>query len=313
MSEKYDIRREYRILRCFHAPMIPGFLPAANAFLRMLPRTLPRSYGIVSRAIRIPSCDGRAVPAVIYSPRKASDRLLPALIYYHGGAFAIAAAKYQMKLAGMYAAGAGCRVIFIDYRLSPRYKYPVPFNDCYDAFTYTARNAEALGIDRRLIAVGGDSAGGCLAAAVSQRARDEAAIQPCYQMLVYPVTDRRMLTASMRRFADTPIWDSRRSATMWRWYLGGENGDGAMYASPAEAASFTGLPDAYVECAEFDCLCDEGAEYASALGAAGCRVTLNRTRGTVHGYDLLLNREYTREQVHKRIEALKTAFGEKYM
>ena len=152
------------------------------------------------------------------------------------------------------------------------------------------------------IAVGGDSAGAVLAADVV-RGRQDAGI--AFQLLVYPVCDAAQSTASMAEFTDTPLWDPVNNAEMWRLYLKNTgNGDSAD-ASPMSAPLPDVIPDAYIELAEFDCLRDEGAAYAARLAAAGADVTLNRTRGTFHGYDIAQHARVTRENVARRVDFIK--------
>lgn len=149
---------------------------------------------------------------------------------------------------------------------------------------------------------GGDSAGAVLAADVV-RGRQDAGI--AFQLLVYPVCDAAQSTASMAEFTDTPLWDPVNNAEMWRLYLKNTgNGDSAD-ASPMSAPLPDVIPDAYIELAEFDCLRDEGAAYAARLAAAGADVTLNRTRGTFHGYDIAQHARVTRENVARRVDFIK--------
>ena len=132
---------------------------------------------------------------------------------------------------------------------------------------------------------------------------------PLFQLLIYPVTDRRMQTESCKKFTDTPMWNSKLSEMMWHNYLQEDNPSNIAYASPMEADSFEGLPDAYVETAEFDCLHDEGIAYAEALRKAGAAVEINETKGTMHGFDIVRNAPTTQKAVAKRIEYIRSRFN----
>ena len=173
-------------------------------------------------------------------------------------------------------------MVLVDYRLAPKYAFPVGVEDCYAAFKWVYQHADKLEIDKNLIAIGGDSAGGALCAAVTQMARDYKAPKICFQMLVYPVTDARQITETIKKYVDTPLWDSIENNKMWKMYLKDGDFNLRAYASPMEATSFMDLPDAYVEVSEFDCLRDEGILYAEALEKSGCRVKLNKTVGTYY-------------------------------
>jgi len=139
-------------------------------------------------------------------------------------------------------------------------------------------------------------------------ARDRKAPRICFQMLIYPVTDARQITESIKNYTDTPLWNSRLTKKMWKLYLKDGVPDNREYASPMEAMSFENLPDAYVEVSEFDCLRDEGIAYAEALQKSGVNVELNKTIGTIHGFEIAEKSEIVRESVARRIEALKKAF-----
>ncbi|MGM9681872.1 MAG: competence protein CoiA family protein [Eubacteriales bacterium] len=214
----------------------------------------------------------------------------PCLVYYHGGGFIFGGAGYHYKLAKQYAMDLPCKVVFVQYRFAPKNPHPTPSEDCYAALRWTFENAEQLNVDKTKIAVGGDSAGGALAAAVCQMARDRGTDKPLFQLLFYPVTDCRMQTESCKEYTYTPMWNAKLSVTMWRGYIQDENAPDIAYASPMEAKSFDDLPGAYVETAEFDRLHDEGMAYAQALRGAGVAVELYETKGTMHGFDIVEKR-----------------------
>ena len=131
-----------------------------------------------------------------------------------------------------YAKEASCTVVFVHYHTSDRHPYPIPFQDCCTALDYVWTHHAQLNIDPHRIAVGGDSAGGCLAALCAQWARDHAHIPICFQLLIYPVTDLRMSSPSMHAFKDSPFWNAKLNERMWKIYLR-DCPDGAPpYAAP---------------------------------------------------------------------------------
>ena len=303
---KYAIDREFSI--CTHLrPVLckPAFV-LINPLLRAF---APRSSAAVRiRRQRVLGFGGAEIRALLFEPAGLPDSA-PCLVYFHGGAFLIQAAPYHYRLAREYAAGAGCKVLFVDYRLTTKCRFPIPVEDCFSAFEWAAAHANSLGIDQRRIAVAGDSAGGNLAAAVCLMARDRQAPPPCFQMLIYPVIDRRMQSPSMRAYRDAPMWNSVLSKKMWRLYLPKGRQESAAYASPIEAESLANLPNAYIETAQFDCLRDEAVHYAAALSAAGSRVELRQTKGTVHGFDMISTSGLVQACVKQRIHALCEAFS----
>lgn len=302
---KYDTHPDFAPISRFQPPVNPVILPICNAALS-IPMVRSDREVVITKG-KLESCDGALVPYLFFEP-VGLKRPSPCLVYFHGGGFAIKAAPYHYQLARTYAKEAGCKVLFVDYRLAPKYPFPIPAEDCFAAYRWVLKQVETLGLDKARIAVGGDSAGGNLAAACCLMARDRGLPLPCFQMLIYPATDRRMETESMKQFEDTPMWNAQKNRAMWPLYLPNPEAGPVEYASPMEAPSLAGLPDAYVETAEFDCLRDEGINYANALKSAGCSVELNETRGTVHGFDTLLGSGVVKSCVVCRVQALKNAF-----
>ena len=131
---------------------------------------------------------------------------------------------------------------------------------------------------------------------------------PLFQLLIYPVTDRRMNYDSCRNFVDTPMWNAKLSKLMWQGYVQNENAPDIAYASPMEAKRFDSLPTSYVETAEFDCLRDEGIAYANAMKHAGVAVTLHETRGTMHGFDIVEKAPTAKAMVKVRIAFMRAQF-----
>lgn len=223
------------------------------------------------------------IPVRVYHPEPASATR-GALVYFHGGGWVIGNLDSHDETCRRLCVGSGSIVVSVDYRLAPETPYPGPMIDCYDVTTWVAREADSLGIDSNRIAVGGDSAGGNLAAAVALRARDLNGPPICFQLLVYPVTDANFTTGSYT--ANASGYLLTRSAMQWFWdhYVPTPAGRKEAYAAPAQAKDLKGLPSALVLTAEFDPLRDEGEAYAHALQAAGVDVSMTRYDGVIHGF-----------------------------
>ncbi|MEK3985876.1 alpha/beta hydrolase [Paenibacillus sp. FSL K6-3166] len=305
---KYKIHSDFEPYEKRTLPLNPLLLPILNKLIARSLKKFNSAEGVkVTKKVISGYKDG-SVQLTIIEPEGISQNA-PCLIYIHGGAFVLKAAPSHIHWACEYASKTPCKVIFVDYRLAPKYAFPYGVEDCYAAFEWASDHADALGIDRSRIAIGGDSAGGALAAAVTLMARDRQAPPICFQMLLYPVTDARQTTESIKEFTDTPLWNSELNEKMWKLYL--KNGVAAgkrEYASPMEATSLKGLPNAYVEITEFDCLRDEGIHYAEALQECGVQVELYHTKGTIHGYDIAEKSGIVQQSVARRIEALRGAF-----
>lgn len=308
---KYPVRQELGLANKLVVPGQAVNLHTAKLANRTLdrmalkPSALPP--GMESRYTQFLSADGAPIRLTIYRP-EGLDGATPCLVYFHGGGFCIRDADYIHRYAAQYAQGAQCTVVFVHYRTSDIAAFPTPFEDCYAALRWVWDNAPGLSLDRTRLAVGGDSAGGALAAACALRARDEDGPKLCFQLLVYPVTDSRMETDSMKKYTDSPMWNARLNRRMWELYLRDGNGGIPQYAAPMLATRFSDLPPAYVEVEEFDCLHDEGVAYAAALAAAGVEVQLEDVSGTFHGFDFFTGKEIVKEMLQKRTQALQRAF-----
>ncbi|OON73269.1 alpha/beta hydrolase [Streptomyces tsukubensis] len=217
--------------------------------------------------------------------RPATDSALPVILYVHSGAFTYGSPEAEEEHALRYALDAEAVVVSVDYRLAPEHPYPAAADDAYAALTWIAAHAAEVGGDPERIAVAGVSAGGNIAASTVLRARDLAGPKVTFQLLIYPVLDSGLTSASMRESTNTPIFDRAAAELAWRYYAEGH--DQAPYASPAHAADLGGLPPTLIVVAEVDPLRDEGHHYAERLSAAGVTTEFIQAPGAVHGFDLL--------------------------
>lgn len=293
---KYPIRKEFQKFSAVRMPVNPVVLKLANAMMPLVQKGKRLDGALEKRTVGLSHCK-----AELIAPQNAENKSL--LIYYHGGAFMMKAAASHKNLAQTYAKEVGCAVLFADYRRAPEYKFPLPVEDCFEAYRWALEKGFSE------ILVGGDSAGGKLALAVLQKAYRAGLPMPKGLLLVYPVADSRMQTESMKKFIDTPLWNSVLNEKMYRGYASeGERHDPLL--SPMEAEDLSFLPPTYLETAEYDCLHDEGVALANRLEKEGVAVTRNDTAGTIHGYDIAEKSAYVQEQVKKRIEFLKNILKE---
>ena len=229
-----------------------------------------------------------AIPLRSYRPLgSAPDAVLPALVYYHGGGWVIGDLDTHDTLCRELANGAGCAVIAVDYRLGPEHRFPAAVDDCIAATRWVRAHATELHVDASRLAVGGDSAGGNLAAVVALAARDSGDLPIAFQLLIYPATDAHrshpshtengegyLLTRdTMTYFSDHYLPD-RRDYDDWR-------------ASPLLREDLAKLPPALVLTAGFDPLRDEGKAYAERLTAAGNRASCVCFERQIHGFILM--------------------------
>lgn len=315
MSEPYALAPEFASQPRIPIPANRLVLRTLDLLLRLQRRSFAWSDRVTVRTHSLPTRDGSSTPVFEIAPKDLSDPA-PALVDYHGGGFFFSYTGPHLTGAERYALEARCRVFFTDYRLSTGHPFPAAFDDCYATLDWVHRNAADLQVDPNRVALIGDSAGGALAAGVAQKALDEGENPVCAQILIYPVTDHETKTESARQFTDTPLWKTASNRAMWKVYLRGsayEKSGGSVpvppYAAPLHRESFTGLPPAWVEVAEFDPLRDEGRQYAEALGEAGVPVETREAKGAIHGYDLVENSPTAEAMLKERIAAIQRFFG----
>jgi acetyl esterase len=226
-----------------------------------------------------------AIPLRVYRPAGVPDTTaVPAYIYFHGGGWVIGDLDTHDVICRQLTAASGAGVISVDYRMAPEHKFPAAAEDAWAATQWIAAHAAALGIDPSRLAVGGDSAGGNLAAVVALMARDAGGPAIKLQVLIYPVTDVMRETRTYADFADGYMLT--RDSMRWfiAHYLRGKDDASDWRVSPLRAASLAGLPPALIITAGFDPLRDEGEQYAGRLRDAGVMVDYACYGGMVHGF-----------------------------
>ncbi|MFC5949269.1 alpha/beta hydrolase [Pseudonocardia lutea] len=248
------------------------------------------------------------IPVRLYVPP--GDGPLPVLVYYHGGGWVIGNIESHDAVCRALAARAGCLVASVDYRLAPEHRFPAAVDDSYAALTWAAEKIGDFGGDPARLAVGGDSAGGNLAAVVAQLAKKQGGPPIAFQLLVYPATDRFDDSPSMRENALGPLL----SRAWIEWFLGcylnspDEGQDPRV--SPGRAEDLSGLPPALVITAEFDPLRDQGAAYVGKLREAGVDAQLLPVDGMIHGFIQMSGvLDKARETLDKAGDALRTALA----
>lgn len=234
----------------------------------------------------IPTADGDSFDVRVLVPE---GDVRAVFVYYHGGGWVIGGGIDQYDALGRkLAVATSCAVVLVDYRLAPEHRYPAAVDDADLALQWTSdRVADIAGRDVPIV-VGGDSAGGNLAAVVTRRARDRGSPAIVLQVLVYPVTDADFDTASYTAADNQLLLERNTMVWFWDHYLPDVQRRREPDASPLQAADLSGLPPAVVILAQYDVLYDEGQAYADALAAAGVAVELHVHEGEMHGFITML-------------------------
>ena len=247
------------------------------------------------------------IPLRLYTPEGRGS--LPVLVFFHGGGWVIGNLETHDAVCRLLTNRARCLVASVDYRLAPEHPFPAAAEDAYAATRWVARSAATIGGDPARVAVGGDSAGGNLAAVVSLMARDRGGPSLVHQLLVYPATDAPGETGSYRDNAEGYFLTAAAMRWFWNHYTGAAANALDPYACPLRATSLRGLPPALVITAEFDPLRDEGESYGLLLRKAGVDARVKRYDGQVHNFFVMPGAFDTgRRAVSDAGAALKAAF-----
>lgn len=261
------------------------FDPAALRLADEQPMPVPKAGVAEVRDVTLDTSAG-AVNARLYHPMPGTT--LPLLVFIHGGGWVFGTLDTHDPLCRALAAAAEIAVLSLEYPRAPEHRYPTALDTVRAAVVTAVAEAGTLGIDAGRIAVGGDSAGGNLSAALCLATRDEGGPAIAHQLLLYPVIDNDFTRASYVENASGYMLSSEMMQWFWAQYLGDAGRAAGPLATPIRADSLAGLPSATIVTAEFDPLRDEGIAYAERLKAAGVAVTHDHFPGVIHGFASML-------------------------
>lgn len=278
---KYPVKAELKKF-CFKIPFSRAVIALSRLPLKIM-WALCRDRQVKVTRIK----QNGEIPAADVFKMKGLKGVTPVIYFIHGGGFGFAAAPHHKRMA-FTLAKAGYTVVMPRYALLPSGKYPKARREVFELYKNYCGKAVVLG----------DSAGGTLAAQLVKDAESGNVAPPLGVMLLYPVTDASCSTESMKKYTDTPLWNSRNNKKMWKMLGAGDISE----ACPMTEELPAHIPPFYIETAEFDCLRDEGKAYAKRLKANGADVELHETAGTVHGYDIAHRSKLVRDLFKMRLE-----------
>jgi acetyl esterase/lipase len=270
--------------------------------LTRLPIPVPADVEVDTRTF--PTGDGRDIRVVTYEQ---ADRSRPsgALLWMHGGGTVFGRPEQGHELCTSLALELDILVVSVDYRLAPEHPFPDGLDDCYATLEWLSENAASLGVDAQRIAVGGDSAGGGLAAALSQRARDAGGPDICFQLLEYPMLDDRTVLRADHAGRGAFIWTPASNRYAWTAYLGHppDHDDERPYAAAARCSDLSGLPPAWIGVGDLDLFYEEDIAYAERLRGAGVPCDVHVEPGTYHGADSIMPNAPSSQSFRARMTA----------
>jgi len=293
-----------------NARMLPDVAQAALGVLgsKLTSRAttpIPEPVGAIAHQT-IPS-NGREVMVRIYTPEGTGP--FPVLVYTHGGGFVIFDLDTYDSTCRALCNAANCVVVSVGYHQAPEHPFPAAAEDAFAAYQWVVNNAATINGDPQRVAVGGESAGGNLAAVTALQARDRGIVPPIFQLLVYPMTNAAFDTPSYQEHADAKPLNKAMMQWFWGYYLANPADAANPYASPLRASSLSGLPPAMVITAEVDPLRSDGEAYADRLREAGVPVVQKHYTGVMHEFfSMPAVIDKAQEAVNDAAQALRQAF-----
>jgi acetyl esterase/lipase len=285
-------------------------LPYAIELLGNLIRPLPEDLPLTVSEKFVPGPEGAPeVRVLVFTPTNTSTPR-PGYLYMHGGGMVMGSPEADQVVTAELAVALGCSIVSVDYRLAPQTRHPGPIEDCYAALFWMYNHAEELGIDPNRIAIGGESAGGGLAASLSLLARDRGEVPIIFQRIAAPMLDDRTSIAEPHPYNGEYTWTAESNRFGWTSYLGHEPGiDGvSYYASAARAEDLTGLPATFITVGALDLFLDESMVYAQRLIRAGVPTELHVYPGAFHGSPAVNDARVSKNEQQARFDALHRAF-----
>lgn len=276
-----QLRRVYQYL-----PAIPFHNRFTQRMLRLIMRLTGRAR--LADGVKVEKIQIGPASLWVYRPQEGTSGA--GMVWMHGGGFVIGAASQDDGICSNYAHDLKLVVVSVEYRLAPEFPFPAALDDCFAAWEWLLEHADDLSLDPARIAIGGESAGGGLAACLVQRILDSGGVQPAAQLLFYPMLDDR---TALNRELDSikhPLWNNHNNRGGWTAYLGHDPGQPTetAYAVAARREDLSGLPPAWIGVGDIDLFFEENRLYAERLNSAGVSCDLHQVPMAPHGFQMVV-------------------------
>jgi acetyl esterase/lipase len=248
----------------------------------------PKTPEVLVENIHVPGKDDRTRIRLRVYRQKSVAPPTPVLIWLHGGGYVMGRPEVDEVRCARYVRESGITVVSVDYRCAPKHPFPAGLEDSYSALKWVESHSRELGVDAKRTAIGGESAGGGLAASLVQLAHDRQEVKPVFQLLVYPMLDDRTVLRTDVGDNGNPVWNQKSNRFGWESYLGKKCGAGDVpeYAVPARREDLAGLARAWIGVGTVDLFHDEDMAYAQRLKACGVECEIYVVPGAFHGFDI---------------------------
>lgn len=303
---KYPIRKEFRWLRFVHMTKNLSLLKLENIMVGLMYHLQPVGRDIGKKRISIPTRDGSKINVDLFYPKNIEGPY-KTLIYFPGGGFLMRASHYHIQNLCDMVNHSQIMTIMVHYRLAPKHPFPTFFYDAVDVINYLFLNHQSLNIDPNHIGLGGDSAGGNIACGLALYNRDYLKHSIQSLLLIYPGLAKGITNYSRKIYIDTPMFNASMFPLIEKVVYKNGTKELDRYAFPLEHHHLEGLGNIYIETAEFDCLRDDGTDFYERLIKTNATVTLNKTFGTVHGYDIVKKSPITKASKQMRCEFIRNS------
>lgn len=310
---KYIYHEELKKYSNFKVPINRILIFFSHFFLKLLFYFQKSNSKMDVKKVKIKSYDNKKIDNLIFTPKNTQldDRCL---LFIHGGGFVFNGSMHHYKLARKMSTRLKCKTIYIDYRLAPKHKYPVAINDVFSVYKWVLNNCDKLSINKDKIILMGDSAGGNLAATLTNMAYENNLSIPKVNILLYPVLTKGLNTQSYLKYDDTPFCNSKDCKKYEKYYYGKIDCKENNIKAPYDNDIFKKYPFTYIEVAEYDCLHDDGVLFYEKLKENNIKCELIEIKGAMHGYDFAANSNLVNELINKRCDFINKSFelkGEK--